>query len=167
MGNFKYDAIVIGSGPNGLAAAIELAKNGQEVLLVEAMNRVGGGTLTEELTLPGFHHDFCSAIHPLGYLSPYFKTLPLKSYGLEWIFPEASVAHPLEDEPAVLLKKSIDDTAANLGIDGPTWQRLFSYFAKHGEDLIKDMLKPLGIPSTPIPFTRFGLNAFLASTDLG
>ena len=114
----SYDAIVIGSGPNGLSAAVELARNGAKTLVVEAADTIGGGTRTKQLTLPGFQHDFCSAVHPMGILSPFWNELPLEQYGLEWIIPEASVAHPLEGEPAVILTKDIAETADSLGIDG-------------------------------------------------
>ena len=114
----QYDAIMIGSGPNGLAAAIKLAQNGLSVLIVEAADEIGGGMRSAELTLPGFTHDICSAIHPLTIASPFFKTLPLDKFGLEFVQPEASLAHPLDDGTAVLLKKSVAETAANLGADG-------------------------------------------------
>ena len=130
---YDYDQIVIGSGPNGLAAAIELARNGQRVLVVEAAETVGGGTRTANLTIPGFHHDYCSAVHPMGVLSPYLKNLPLDKYGLEWVYPKVSVAHPLENEPAVIINKSIEETAYNLGVDEKTWKKLFSYFQKMGK----------------------------------
>jgi len=134
--NTKYDTIIIGSGPNGLAAAIELARNGQKVLVVESASEIGGGTRTTQLTLPNFRHDYCSAVHPMGVLSPYLKTLPLEKYGLEWVYPKISVAHPLDDEPAVLLGKSLEKTADNLGVDGKTWKNLFSYFIKNGDALL-------------------------------
>ena len=97
------DAIVIGSGPNGLAAAIELAKQGANVLVIEADDEVGGGTRSAKLTLPGFLHDVCSAVHPMGILSPYYRTLPLADHGLEWVIPPASVAHPLDDGDAIMM----------------------------------------------------------------
>lgn len=161
-----YDVIVIGSGPNGLAAAIELARHDKRVLVVEAADSIGGGTRTAELTLPGFHHDYCSAVHPMGVLSPYLKTLPLHEYGLEWVYPEASVAHPMDDAPAIIMGKSVDDTAAQLGKDGKTWKRLFGYLSRNGEGLLADSLKPLGIPSHPIVLTRFGINAMWPATLL-
>lgn len=161
-----YDVIVIGSGPNGLAAAIELARHDKHVLVVEAADSIGGGTRTAELTLPGFHHDYCSAVHPMGVLSPYLKTLPLHEYGLEWVYPEASVAHPMDDAPAIIMGKSVDDTAAQLGKDGKTWKRLFGYLSRNGEGLLADSLKPLGIPSHPIVLTRFGINAMWPATLL-
>lgn len=160
----NLDAIIIGSGPNGLAAAIELARNGKKVRVVEASKTIGGGTRTAELTLPNFHHDYCSAAHPMGVLSPYLKTLPLEKYGLEWIYPKASVAHPLDDEPAIILSKSIEETANNLGVDGKRWKKLFEYFVKNGDHLLADSLKPLGIPKHPFLLARFGLNALWPAT---
>ena len=158
----SYDAIIIGSGPNGLAAAIELAQNGRKVLVVERMNKIGGGTQTQELTLPNFHHDYCSAVHPMGVLSPYLNTLPLEKFGLEWIYPTASVAHPLDNEPA-LLTQSLTKTAANLGEDKAIWRNLFEYFVKNGTALLEDGLKPLGIPKHPFLMARFGMKAFLSA----
>src|SRR5260370_1715505 len=109
------DAVVVGGGPTGLAAAITLARAGRSVLLVEAAATVGGGTRSAELTLPGFVHDFCSAIHPLGVASPFFQGLPLREHGLEWLFPEAAAAHPFDDGPAVILHRSVEATAESLG----------------------------------------------------
>lgn len=160
----RYDAIVIGSGPNGLAAAIELARNNRKVLVVEAAPTIGGGTRTTELTLPGFQHDYCSAVHPMGVLSPFFNKLPLADYGLEWIYPKASVAHPLEGEPAIMLYKSLEKTAATLGKDQKKWINTFQYFVNNGQALLEDGLKPLGIPKHPLLLTRFGMNAALPAT---
>src|SRR5512143_5706 len=111
------DAVVVGAGPNGLAAAVELARGGASVRVVEARDEIGGGTRTAALTLPGFAHDVCSGCHPMGVLSPFFRTLPLDAHGLRWIHPPASVAHPLDGQPAVLLRRALDDTAAELGED--------------------------------------------------
>src|SRR5689334_22919195 len=108
----KYDAIVIGAGPNGLAAAITLAQAGRSVCVYEAKETIGGGARSMELTLPGFLHDVCSAIHPLGAGSPFFRTLPLAQYGLEWIHPPLPLAHPLDDGTAMALERSIEATAA-------------------------------------------------------
>src|SRR4051812_9134778 len=113
----RYDAVVVGAGPNGLAAAITLARAGRRVLLVEAAGTVGGGSRSAELTLPGFTHDVCSAVHPYGVGSPFFKRLPLAQYGLEWVFPPAALAHPLDDGTAVLVHRSVEQTAAGLGAD--------------------------------------------------
>ena len=100
-----YDAVVVGSGPNGLAAAITLARAGQAVLVIEAKDTIGGGMRTAELTLPGFRHDVCSAIHPLGVASPFFRTLPLAEHGVAWITPPAAVAHPFDDGTAAVLER--------------------------------------------------------------
>lgn len=162
----KYSAVIIGSGPNGLAAGIELVRNGQKVLIVEAANTVGGGMRTHELTLPHFKHDFCSAVHPMGYLSPYFKQLPLEEYGLKWIFPKASIAHPLDNEEAVILSQSLEETANNLGIDKNAWIKLLTPFIHRAADLIEDVLKPLGIPKNPLLLARFGIKGMLPVTTL-
>src|SRR5437762_10465585 len=121
---YAYDAVVVGSGPNGLAAAIALARAGCSVLVCEANATIGGGTRSAELTLPGFLHDVCSAVHPLAAGSPFFKALPLERFGLEWIQPEIPLAHPLDDGSAPRLYKEIDLTADSLGIDAATYRRL-------------------------------------------
>lgn len=157
--NKDYDIIIIGSGPNGLSAGIALAQKGLHVLILEAANTIGGGTRTNEFTLPGFHHDICSAVHPMAFSSPYFKTLSLEKYGLDWIIPEASVAHPLDDEEAVLLSKSIDDTAQNLGRDAKKYKKLITPLAEKAEELLADSLKPLGWPKNLQLFLRYGLQA--------
>src|SRR5579859_4239699 len=110
----RYDAIIVGSGPNGLAAAITLAQAGRSVLVFEAKDTIGGGARTKELTLPGFRHDVCSAIHPLGLGSPFFRTLPLEQYGLEWVHPSSPLAHPLDDGTAMILERSIEATGETL-----------------------------------------------------
>src|SRR5436305_13635082 len=109
-----YDAVVIGSGPNGLAAAITIARTGRSVIVFEARDTIGGGARTNELTLHGFLHDVCSAIHPLGLASPFFRSLPLEAYGVDWIHPDAPLAHPLDDGTAMVLERSIEYTAATL-----------------------------------------------------
>src|SRR3954463_6107751 len=119
------DAAVVGSGPNGLSAAIELARAGLRVRVHEAEPTIGGGTRSEELTLPGFLHDVCSAVHPMAAASPCFESLELGRYGLEWTHPEAPLAHPLDDGTAVMLERSVDETAAGLGADGAPWRGLF------------------------------------------
>src|SRR5690348_11969365 len=119
-----YDAIVVGSGPNGLAAAITLAREGLATLVIEAAPTIGGGTRTAELTLPGFLHDVCSAVHPFAVASPFLKSLPLAEHGLELIQPPAPLAHPLDDGTAAILERSIDETGQNLGPDGPAYRRL-------------------------------------------
>src|SRR5918996_1976766 len=118
------DAIVVGSGPNGLAAAITLAQAGLAVRVYEARDRPGGGARSAELTLPGFSHDVCSAIHPLGVGSPFFRALPLEEHGLEWVQPPAPLAHPFDDGTAALLDRSVELTSQTLGEDGPAYRRL-------------------------------------------
>jgi len=119
-----YDAVVVGSGPNGLAAAIELAHNGRRVAVLEGRSTIGGGTRSAEITLPGFVHDLGSAIHPLGYASPFFRSLPLEDHGLEWVHPQAPLAHPLDGGEAAVLERSIGATAAALGRDAAAYRRL-------------------------------------------
>src|SRR5688500_2460141 len=112
-----YDAVVVGSGPNGLAAAISLQQSGLSVLLIEGKNEIGGGLSTQELTLPGFLHDTCSAIHPMSAGSPFFKTLPLAEHGLQYTYPQVAAAHPFDDGAAAVLKGTVEDTARSLGAD--------------------------------------------------
>ncbi|MEL6865582.1 MAG: NAD(P)/FAD-dependent oxidoreductase [Bacteroidota bacterium] len=155
------DVLIIGSGPNGLSAGIFLAQKGLKVRILEAAATVGGGTRTAELTLPGFHHDVCSAVHPMGVLSPFFQTLDLATHGLEWVYPKASVAHPLDGEEAVILSTSMEETAALLGKDAKTYQRLIQPLAEHIDWLMEDSLKPLGIPQHPLFLANFGWKAAL------
>ena len=156
------DAAIIGSGPNGLAAAVELARAGLTVRVHEAEPTIGGGTRSAELTLPGFVHDLCSAIHPLGAASPYFRTLPLKEHGLEWIQPEIPLTHPLDDGTAVALRRSVEDTAHGLGDDAGAYRRLVAPLAADWDDLLADVLRPmLHIPRHPLLLARFGIPAML------
>jgi len=159
-----FDAIVVGSGPNGLAAAIRLAQAGFSTLLVEAKDRVGGGLRTGELTLPGFQHDICAAVHTMGVLSPFFNQLPLAEHGLAWAYPEASVAHPLDDRPAAMLELSLPETAARLGKDARSYTQLIAPFLRNPHGLLRDLMGPLGIPSNPIAMMRFGLRALQPAT---
>src|SRR5437763_3201297 len=122
----SYDALVVGAGPNGLAAAITLARAGQSVLVLEAKETIGGGSRSMELTLPGFIHDVCSAIHPLGIGSPFFRSLPLEQHGLQWIHPSAPLAHPLDDGTTTLLERSIEATGATLGRDAQAYHTLMA-----------------------------------------
>jgi phytoene dehydrogenase-like protein len=161
-----HDAVVVGSGPNGLAAAIVLAREGLSVLVLEGRETIGGGLRTEELTLPGFRHDVCSAIHPLGLASPFFRTVPLEERGVEWIQPPAPLAHPLDDGSAVLLERSLRDTADGLGGDGEAWLRLVGPFVRSTEDLLTDILAPVGPPRHPLLLSRFGLKAIRSAAGL-
>src|SRR5258708_27443423 len=142
----SYDAVVVGAGPHGLAAAILLARSSLSVLLVEAYTRVGGGSRTEELTLPGYLHDVCSAIHPMAAASPFFRTLPLEEHGLEWIDPPAPLAHPLDDGTAAVLYTSVEETARGLGTDAGSYRDLFASLARDHERLFPELLGPLRWP---------------------
>jgi phytoene dehydrogenase-like protein len=156
------DAIVIGSGPNGLSAAIELARNGRSVAVYEANDTIGGGCRSAALTLPGFVHDICSAFHPLGAASPFFRSLDLSREGLEWIEPPAALAHPLDDGTAVILERSIDATVANLGNDGRAYRRLVAPLVPQWENLAAGALGPLvRIPRHPFVMARLGLPGVL------
>ena len=153
------DAVVVGSGPNGLAAAIALAQRGLRVQVHEANETIGGGCRTAELTLPGFRHDTCSAVHPLGAASPFFGSLDL---GVEWIHPDAPIAHPLDDGPAVIVERSVDDTAAQLGPDGAAWRRTVGAVARDWEALVPLFTGPaLHLPRHPLAEARFGAMAVL------
>src|SRR5438552_4421605 len=139
----SYDAVVVGSGPNGLGAAIRLAQAGLSVLVLEANETIGGGTRSAELTLPGFIHDVCSAIHPLGLGSPFFRQLPLEKYGLHWIHPEFPLAHPLDNSAAAVLQRSLADTSLALGNDQQVYKRLMSPLVANWENLAAEFLQPL------------------------
>ncbi|MEE3331165.1 MAG: NAD(P)/FAD-dependent oxidoreductase [Myxococcota bacterium] len=162
----SFDAVVIGSGPNGLAAAVALAREGASVAVLEAADEIGGGTRTAELTLPGFQHDVCSAVHTMGILSPFFRTLPLAEHGLEWIQPGASLAHPLDDEPPVMLWRDLERTAAGLGRDADSYSAMIEPMLGNPHGFFADALGPLGIPKHPVQFSRFGLNALWPATWL-
>jgi len=156
----------VGAGPNGLAAAIELARAGLSVRVLEAADTVGGGARSAELTLPGFVHDVCSAIHPLGVASPFFRTLPLAEHGVEWIEPPAALAHPFDDGTAVLLERSPEAAAPDLGADDERWRRLFAPLVRDAEPLLEDLLGPLHVPAHPIALARFGARAAPPATTL-
>ncbi|GIV84280.1 MAG: FAD-dependent oxidoreductase [Candidatus Roseilinea sp.] len=156
----RYDAVVVGAGPNGLAAAITLAEAGCSVLLIEAAETVGGGCRSAALTLPGFVHDICSAIHPLGASSPRFRTLPLEQYGLNWVHPSAPFAHPFDDGRAAIAERSLDATAERLGADGPAYRRLMTPLVEAWDALVEDVLGPLPLPPRHFaPLARFGVRA--------
>src|SRR5262249_54475579 len=139
----SYDAVVIGSGPNGLVAAITIARQQRSVLVLEANATFGGGTRSEERTLPGFVHDVCSAIHPLGIASPFFRPGLFTEHGLEWIHPPAALAHPLDDGTAVVLERSVEETARALGPDADAYGRLMTPLVTHAEALFFETLGPL------------------------
>ena len=164
--HYQYDAVIVGSGPNGLAAAITLAQAGRSVLVLEARDSVGGGTRTAELTLPGFRHDVCSAIHPLALTSPFFRTLDLNKFGLEWIFAPASLAHPLDDGTAVTVERSVEETSKQLGRDAAAYRRLIQPIADNWNKTPYEILGPLRPPRYPIALARFGMLAFWSSTTL-
>ena len=153
----EFDAVVVGSGPNGLAAAILIQQQGLRVLVVEAKDTIGGGLRTAELTLPGFKHDICSAIHPLAAASPFFKTLPLQDYGLHYIYPDIDAAHPLDGGSAAILKGIVDDTAKLLGADETTYRRLAGPVVHSWPLIDSDILGPLHFPKHPVAFAGFGL----------
>jgi phytoene dehydrogenase-like protein len=160
------DAIVIGSGPNGLAAAVSLAQAGASVVVLESSDEIGGGTRTAELTLPGFAHDVCSAVHTMGILSPFLRTLPLAEHGLRWIRPRASVAHPLDDRPAALLYRSLEATAEGLEMDGRAYRRLVEPFLADPHGFLADALGPLGAPRHPWMMLRFLLRGIRSAAGL-
>ena len=161
-----YDAVVVGSGPNGLAAAITMAQAGKSVLVLEARDTIGGGCRSAELTLSGFLHDVCSAIHPLGLGSPFFKTLRLGSHGLEWIHPSAPVAHPLDDGTAVMVERSLEATAAGLGPDAKAYRRLMGPLVEGWDTLAPDLLAPLRVPRHPAAMARFAVKAIRSARGL-
>ena len=162
----RHDAIVVGAGPNGLAAAIVLARAGLSVLLVEGAAETGGGTHTEELTLPGFAHDVCSAVHPLAATSPLLSTLPLAAHGLEWIEPPIALAHPFESFPAALLARDIAVTVDSLGADAHSYRSLIEPLARRWATIAPDVLAPLHVPAHPLLLARFGLTALQSATRL-
>ncbi len=155
-GGSEYDAAIIGSGPNGLVAAITLAKAGRRVVVFEAAATPGGGCRSAELTAPGFIHDVCSAVHPLGIGSPAMRELPLERHGVRWVQPEIALAHPV-GRSAGLLYQSVDETVAGLGADGRAWRRLMAPFLTGRMGLVDDLLSPLSVPRHPVALARYGL----------
>jgi phytoene dehydrogenase-like protein len=160
------DALVVGAGPNGLAAAITLARAGRSVVMLEASGSAGGGSRTAELTLPGFRHDVCSAIHPLALASPFLRQVPLERHGLELVQPPSALAHPLDDGSAAVLERSVEGTAEWLGQDGAAWRRLLGPFADNGLVLTASLLDPLRLPRHPLLLARFGLLGARAAARL-
>jgi phytoene dehydrogenase-like protein len=161
-----YDAVVVGSGPNGLAAAILMQQKGLSVLLLEAKNEIGGGLRSAELTLPGFKHDICSAIHPMAAASPFFKTIPLGEFGLQYIYPEVDAAHPLDGGKVAVLKGNVEETAKLLGTDEHAYRAIMGSVTKAWPLIDKDVLGPLHFPKHPLIMANFGLKAMPPSSFL-
>ena len=158
-------AIVVGSGPNGLAAAVTLALAGVEVTVLEAASSIGGGTRTSERTLPGLLHDHCSAFHPMGVGSPFLQSLDLARYGVDWRWADLDLAHPLDGGSAGVLSRSREETASHLGRDGKAWLRLFDALADGFDDLVADIMRPaVHVPAHPIRLARFGFLALQPAT---
>ena len=162
----RRDAIVVGSGPNGLAAGIALAQAARTVLLIEASNRIGGGARSAEITLPGFVHDICSAIHPLAVGAPFFPTLPLHRHGLRWIESPAALAHPFDDGTAAVLERSIAATAASLGPDARAYSALSTPLARDWPQLARDLLGPPRLPRHPVAMMRFARHGLCSARAL-
>lgn len=161
-----YDAVVVGSGPNGLAAAILLQQNGLSVLLLEGKNEIGGGLRSAELTLPGFTHDICSAIHPLAVGSPFFQQLPLEEHGLEYIYPPIAAAHPFDNSTAAVLKHSVEETAKLFGADEQAYLQLMKPIVNDWPSIAPDVLGPLHFPKHPLAMARFGFPALTSAAHL-
>lgn len=172
MGAHTGEAVVVGSGPNGLAAAITLARDGHAVTLLEAADSIGGGVRSAELTLPGFVHDVCSAIYPFAELSPFFREVDLSRHGLRWITPPLAIGHPLDDGSAVVLERDLDATARGLGdpADADAYRRLISSLVEHLDELLPHLLAPFHVPLRPLlalRMARFGLDAVQSATQVG
>jgi Phytoene dehydrogenase and related proteins len=162
----NYDAIIVGSGPNGLAAAITLQQAGLRVLVLEGSDTIGGGLRTKPLTLPGYMHDVCSAIHPMAATSPFFAKLPLREHGLEFIYPPVAAAHPFDDGTAAVLQHSLAHTAQLLDVDAQQYTKLVGAVVNMWPDIVDDILGPLHFPQHPLTLARFGMNALLPATTI-
>jgi phytoene dehydrogenase-like protein len=162
-----YDAVVVGGGPNGLAAAVTIAEAGRSVLVIEANERPGGGATSAELTIPGVVHDVCAAVHPLTATSPYLRSLPLGQHGLDWAHPEIDLAHPLDDGTAVLLSRSLDHTAASLGSDGDVWRGLVEPLITRWRAITDGLLAPLIPPRHPLAMALFALTGVRSAEAIG
>ena len=156
-------AIVVGSGPNGLAATARLARAGLDVTVLEASDTIGGGTRSSEMIVPGLVHDHCSAFHPVAAASPFLNGLDLAANGLTWLQPALDCAHPLDDGSAGVLYRSIDRTAEAMGRDGQRWSRVFAPMVSRFDDLFADASQPvLRVPRHPLPLARFGVSRDVA-----
>ncbi len=163
-----YDCVVIGSGPNGLAAAIEMARAGRSVIVIEGHSTPGGGMRSEELTLPGYVHDVCSAVHPMSVASPFMKSVgsKLARFGLEFVHPEVALAHPLDDGRAAAMHRSLDQTVSGLERDGAAYRRLFAPLLRDADKLFSDLLGPPGLPKHPFAVAGFGIRALPSAMSL-
>lgn len=162
----KYDAVIIGSGPNGLAAGVTLARAGLAVQILEGAGTIGGGCRSAALTVPGFVHDVCSSVYPMGVASPVLREWPLAEYGLNWLHPEVPLAHPLDGGTAVALFRSVDETARQLGPDAEAYQRLMTPLVRDAEVLVRELVGPPRIPRHPFAALRFGLPALRSCRGL-
>ena len=162
----QFDAVVVGSGPNGLSAAITIAQAGHSVLVLEAQDTIGGSTRSAELTLPGFMHDVCSAVHPMAISSPFFRTLPLARFGLDYIQPDAPLAHPLDDGTAVIVERSVQQTAAGLGRDAESYVKLIGPMVSDWPKIQSLLSGTLRFPRHPFSAARFGWLAMRSASGL-
>jgi phytoene dehydrogenase-like protein len=157
--HYAYDAVVVGSGPNGLAAAITIARSGRSVAVLESQPTIGGGARSANLTAPGFTHDVCSAVYPLAIGSPFLRQLPLDQHGLQWIQSPAPLAHPMDDGTAVMLERSVDATSENLDVDGAAYRNIMKWLVEKWDRLEIDILAPPRFPRHPLSLAKFGLHA--------
>ena len=167
MQSYEYDAVIVGAGPNGLAAAIRIAQHGFSTLVLEGNDKAGGACRTAELTLPEFQHDVGSAVHPLAMASPFFLSLPLEKHGLAWIEPELPLAHPVSDQVVAVLKKSVEETSVALGKDASAYTRIFGPIVSSSQNLLEEFLQPIiHVPRHPLLAARFGIQALLSARQL-
>ncbi len=165
-GTSGYDAVIVGAGPNGLAAAIRMSQAGRSVLVLEANDVAGGAVRSEQLTLPGFLHDTFSGVYPMAAASPFLRSLPLANHGLEWVSSPASLAHPFDDGPPAMLQGSVTDTAATLGEAGPAYRRLIGPLVERWEQTTADVMSPIRFPRHPFAMARFGLHALRSAQSI-